>query len=208
MIDKKIENVLKQLERQAKIEDEYESKFPRAERMLAITREIGILYNIILRTSKARNILEVGTSVGYSTIWFADAIRDYSNAKILTIEKDANKIIRAQKNFEAAGVEKYIEILEGDALTILERISSEKDSLGKFDFVFIDADKERYNQYFDYILPLVKKGGLIGADNIVYPERFNLMMKNYVKHVRNNPKVRSVTIPIDNGEEISLKLVD
>ncbi len=208
MIDKKIESVLMKLERQAEIENEFESKFPRAERMLAITRDIGLLYNIILRISRAKNILEIGTSVGYSTIWFAEAIRENLDAKIFTIEKDKNKIYRAKKNFEAAGVEKFIQILEGDALTILERISNEKGYLGKFDFVFIDADKERYNQYFDYSLSLVKKGGLIGADNIVYPERFKQMMENYVRHVRTNPKVRSVTIPIDNGEEISLKLVD
>ena len=57
-------------------------------------------------------------------------------------------------------------------------------------------------------LPLLKKGGVIGADNIVYPERFNEMMKDYVNHVKNTPNVRTVTIPIDNGEEITMKLSD
>jgi len=91
-------------------------------------------------------------------------------------------------------------------LKVLLDISNESNSSESFDFVFIDADKERYIQYFDVILPMVKPGGLIGADNILFPERFQKFSNLYVKHVRNNPKVRSVTIPIDNGEELSLKL--
>jgi predicted O-methyltransferase YrrM len=55
-------------------------------------------------------------------------------------------------------------------------------------------------------LPLVRKGGIIGADNILFPERFNEMMVDYLSHVRSNPNVESVTVPIDNGEEITIKL--
>ena len=69
-------------------------------------------------------------------------------------------------------------------------INNESNSSESFDFVFIDADKERYIQYFDVILPMVKPGGLIGADNILFPERFQKFSNLYVKHVRNNPKVR------------------
>jgi len=176
--------------------------------MLSITRNIGLFYNIFLRSTGAKNILEIGTSVGYSTIWFAEALRENLGTKIISLEQDSKKIERAKKNFVTAGVEQYVEILQGDALETLSKISNQKESLSKFDFIFIDADKERYIQYFDMSLPLLKKGGVIGADNIVYPERFNELMKDYVNHVKNTPNVRTVTIPIDNGEEITMKLSD
>ena len=208
MIDEKIDQVLRTLEKQAKFEEEYQDKVGRSERMLSITRNIGLFYNIFLRSTGAKNILEIGTSVGYSTIWFAEALRENLGTKIISLEQDSKKIERAKKNFVTAGVEQYIEILQGDALETLSKISNQKESLSKFDFIFIDADKERYIQYFDMSLPLLKKGGVIGADNIVYPERFNEMMKDYVNHVKNIPNVRTVTIPIDNGEEITMKLSD
>ena len=208
MIDEKIDQVLRTLEKQAKFEEEYQDKVERSERMLSITRNIGLFYNIFLRSTGAKNILEIGTSVGYSTIWFAEALRENLGTKIISLEQDSKKIERAKKNFVTAGVEQYIEILQGDALETLSKISNQKESLSKFDFIFIDADKERYIQYFDMSLPLLKKGGVIGADNIVYPERFNELMKDYVNHVKNIPNVRTVTIPIDNGEEITMKLSD
>ena len=145
-------------------------------------------------------------SVGYSTIWFADSISKKSDGKIVTIEQDIKKIERAKKNFKDADVSNFIEICHGDALKVLSDISNEAKSTETFDFVFIDADKERYIQYFDAVLPMVKPGGLIGADNILFPERFQKFTNLYVKHVRKNPIIRSVTIPIDNGEELSLKL--
>lgn len=208
MIDEKIDQVLRRLEKQAKFEEEYQDKVGRSERMLSITRNIGLFYNIFLRSTGAKNILEIGTSVGYSTIWFAEALRENLGTKIISLEQDSKKIERAKKNFVTAGIEQYVEILQGDALETLSEISNRKESLSKFDFIFIDADKERYIQYFDMSLPLLKKGGVIGADNIVYPERFNEMMKDYVNHVKNTPNVRTVTIPIDNGEEITMKLSD
>jgi len=208
VIDEKIDQVLRTLEKQAKFEEEYQDKVERSERMLSITRNIGLFYNIFLRSIGAKNILEIGTSVGYSTIWFAEALRENLGTKIISLEQDSKKIERAKKNFVTAGLEQYVEIIQGDALDTLSKISNQNESLGKFDFIFIDADKERYIQYFDMSLPLLKKGGIIGADNIVHPERFNEMMKDYVNHVKNNPNVRTVTIPIDNGEEITMKLSD
>ena len=205
MIDSKIDSVLQKIEKQEKFEQENPHEIPNSEKLLAIGRDTGIFYNILLHTMKAKNILEIGMSTGYSTMWFADAISK-TNGKIITIDVDQKKIERAKKNFKETRLDNFIEIRKGDALEVLSEISKEKNFQDFFDFVFIDADKERYIQYFDSVFPLVKPGGVIGADNILYPERFQKFTIPYVEHVRKNPKIQSVTIPIDNGEELSLKL--
>jgi len=206
MLNSKIDNVLKRIEEQEKLEQENPYKIPNSEKVLAIGKDTGVFYNILLQNMGAKKILEIGMSVGYSTIWFADSISKKSDGKIISIEQDEKKIVRARRNFEDAGVGDLIDIRHGDALEVLSDINNETNSAELFDFVFIDADKERYIQYFDAILPMVKLGGLIGADNILFPERFQKFTNLYVKHVRKNPHIRSVTIPIDNGEELSLKL--
>jgi len=206
MLDSKIDTVLKKIEEQEKFEQENPYETPNPEKLLAIGRNTGIFYNILLKSKDAKKILEIGMSAGYSTIWFAEAISKKTGGKIITIDQDKKKIERAKRNFEDAGLSDLIDIRHGDALEVLLDIKDEFNSYEFFDFVFIDADKERYIQYFDVILPMVKPGGLIGADNILFPERFQKFANLYVKHVRNNPKIRSVTIPIDNGEELSLKL--
>ena len=206
MLDSKIDTVLKKIEEQEKFEQENPYETPNPEKLLAIGRNTGIFYNVLLKSKDAKKILEIGMSAGYSTIWFAEAISKKTGGKIITIDQDKKKIERAKRNFEDAGLSDLIDIRHGDALEVLLDIKNESNSSESFDFVFIDADKERYIQYFDIILPMVKPGGLIGADNILFPERFQKFANLYVKHVRNNPKIRSVTIPIENGEELSLKL--
>ncbi|MDH3617883.1 MAG: O-methyltransferase [Nitrosopumilus sp.] len=206
MLDTRIDNVLRRIEEQEKFEQENPFKIPNSEKVLSIGRDTGIFYNILLQNITAKKILEIGMSVGYSTIWFADSISKKPEGKIVTIDHDEKKIERAKKNFEESGISEIIDIRHGDALKILSDINNESNSSESFDFIFIDADKERYIQYFDAVLPLLKPGGFIGADNILFPERFQKFTNLYVKHVRKNPNIRSVTIPIDNGEELSLKL--
>jgi len=208
-MDERIATVLDRLEKQEKYESDNHNKVPHQERMLAITPDIGKFYNILLRATKVTSVLEIGTSVGYSTIWFANALRESSlHSRITTIEVDQNKIKQATKNFEDSGVDDLIEIRQGDALDVLNKMYQEANSKSIFDFIFIDADKERYQEYFDLSFKLVKVGGIIAADNILKPERFGEMMREYQEHVKKNAKILSVTIPIDNGEEISLKLDD
>jgi len=206
MLNSKIENVLRRIEEQERFEQENPSEITNSEKVLSIGRDTGIFYNILLQNMGAKKILEIGMSVGYSTIWFADSISKISTGKIITIDHDEKKIERAKQNFEEAGVSNLINIHYGDALKILSDIKNESNSNESFDFIFIDADKERYIQYFEAVLPMVKPGGIIGADNILFPERFQKFTNLYVKHVRKNPSIRSITIPIDNGEELSLKL--
>ena len=201
-MDERIQSVLERLEKQEAFEQQNHHAVPFSEKMLAITPKIGKFYNILLRATKSARILEIGTSVGYSTIWFAEAIQDMPDSKIITIESDGKKIQRAKKNFEDAGVDDIIQQKHGNALDVISQLQE------NFYFVFIDADKENYVQYFDAVFPMVKVGGLIGADNIVLPERYHDMISVYLNHIRNNPKVISETIPIDNGEELTLKLQD
>jgi len=207
MINEKIQNVLSRLERDIDYENSHRSEVPSEERLNCISKNIGMFYNILLKSISAKKILEVGMSVGYSSLWFADAVMSSikSDGQIITIDREKFKIDKATQNFDEAGVSSLIKIKEGEARKILHEI---KEEFGEnyFDFIFIDADKESYIEYFDLCLPLVRKGGIIGADNILFPERFNEMMTDYLSHVRSNPNVQSVTVPIDNGEEITFKL--
>ena len=206
MINEKIQNVLSRLEKDIDYENSHRDEVPSEKRLNCISKNIGMFYNIMLKSIHAKNILEIGMSVGYSGLWFADAIMSNTqDGQIITIDKEQFKIDSATRNFEEAGVSSLIKIREGEARKILREIKEEF-SENYFDFIFIDADKESYIEYFDLCLPLVRKGGIIGADNILFPERFNEMMADYLSHVKSNPNVQSVTVPIDNGEEVTIKL--
>ena len=207
MINEKIQYVLSRLETDIDYETKHLDEIPSEKRLNCISKNIGMFYNILLKSINAKNILEIGMSVGYSGLWFADAVMSNKqlDGQIITIDREKFKIERARQNFEEAGANSLIKIREGEARKILHEIKAEfKENY--FDFIFIDADKESYIEYFDLCLPLVRKGGIIGADNILFPERFNEMMADYLSHVRSNSNVQSVTIPIDNGEEITIKI--
>jgi len=206
MVNEKIQNVLSRLEKDIDYEEMHRDEIPSEKRLNCISKNIGTFYNIMLKSINAKKILEIGMSVGYSGLWFADAIMSNTqDGQITTIDREQFKIDSATRNFEEAGVSSLIKIRKGEARKILHEI---KEEFGEnyFDFIFIDADKESYIEYFDLCLPLVRKGGIIAADNILFPERFNEMMADYLSHVRNNPNVQSVTVPIDNGEEVTIKL--
>jgi predicted O-methyltransferase YrrM len=209
MVNEKIQNVLSRFENDIDYENSHRDEIPSEKRLNCISKNIGMFYNILLKSINAKKILEIGTSVGYSGLWFADVVmsntQSESNGKIITIEREKFKIDNATQNFEEAGVGSLIKIREGEARKILHEIKEEF-SENYFDFIFIDADKESYIEYFDLCLPLVRKGGIIGADNILFPERFNEMMADYLSHVKSKPNVQSVTVPIDNGEEVTIKL--
>ena len=207
MINEKIQNVLSRLEKDIDYETKHLDEIPSEKRLNCVSKNIGMFYNILLKSINAKNILEIGMSVGYSGLWFADAVMSNKqlDGQIITIDREKFKIDNARRNFEEAGVDSLIKIREGEARKILQEIKAEFNE-NYFDFIFIDADKESYIEYFDLCLPLVRKGGIIGADNILFPERFNGIMADYLSHVRSKSNVQSVTIPIDNGEEVTIKI--
>jgi len=204
MIDS-ISKVLDELETQSILEKSKKTEIPPDDRMLAITKETGELLNMILRLKNAKNMLEIGMSTGYSTIWCAESISEQSG-KIITIEQNPSKIKRAKENFQKAGVTDTITIMEGLAMQILTELSLKQKYKKFFDFVLIDADKENVKEYFDLIFPMVSIGGIIVTDNMYYPEKFRQDMKKFSDYLKGNPKLRTITSPIGNGEEITIKL--
>ncbi len=201
----KIFEVLERLEKQSILEKSRQADVPGDERMLAITKETGELLNMLIRLKNAKNLLEVGMSVGYSTIWCAEAINE-NGGSIITIEQNPKKIERAIKNFQDAEVLDKISIREGLAIQILRELSLEEKYKEFFDFVLIDADKENVIEYFDMILPMVSIGGLIITDNMLYPEKYKQDMIKLSRHIQANENLKTITSSIGNGEEITLKL--
>lgn len=213
----KILNILDSLDSQSELERSGKVRISHNDSMLAITSDTGKFLSILLSAINCNRVLEIGTSVGYSTLWMALSLLQNQESRtnlkrsILTIENSPSKIKRARKNFEDAGVMDMVEIVEGNALEILvqlpEKIKSDSLWGNKlFDFVFLDADKENLTRYFDLVIPLIRRGGLIVTDNILLPEDYRPSMIEYVNHVRENKDIQSVTVPIGYGEEVSLKL--
>ena len=123
----------------------------------------GKLLHLLARIMSARNILEIGTLGGYSTIWMAQALPE--GGRIITLEADPKHAEVAQKNFARAGVENKVELRLGKALDTLPKVAA--DGRGPFDMFFIDANKSNMPEYFEWSLKLARKGSVIIADNVV-----------------------------------------
>jgi predicted O-methyltransferase YrrM len=123
----------------------------------------GKFLHLLARILGARNILEIGTLGGYSTIWMARALPE--GGRVITLEADPKHAEVARKNFVRAGVEGKVELRLGKGLDTLPKIASE--GRGPFDLFFIDADKSNMPEYFAWSLKLARKGSIIIADNVV-----------------------------------------
>ena len=121
------------------------------------------LLKLLARLVGAKRILEIGTFAGYSALSMAEALPE--EGELVTCEMDPEAIIFAKKYFDLSLHGKKIKLMEGPALESLKKIS------GPFDMVFIDADKENYNNYYEAILPLIRSGGLMAIDNVLWSGR-------------------------------------
>ena len=213
----RIIKVLNELEKQSALERSGSTEISHEESMLAITGDTGEFFSILLSSMNAKRILEVGTSVGYSTLWIAYSLYQnkensrLSKRSITTIDNNQLKIKKAITNFSNAGVSDIIEIIEGNAIDVLKQLSNNvnqnpNNQSQYFDFIFLDADKENLPEYFDLAISMVKKGGVIVTDNVLYPEEYRPSMAKYIEHIRKKDFVQSVTVPIGHGEELSLKI--
>ena len=153
----------------------------------------------ILKELKPKNILEIGTAVGYSAMCFSEYLS--SEGKIDTIERDEERIKEAKVNIVKVGVQDKINILEGDAVEILPTIN------GKYDMIFIDAAKGKYPFFLKEALRLLNEKGIILADNILYK---GYVMSDYNKHkqrtaVRN---LREYIAEVTENENLETEILE
>lgn len=168
----------------------------------SLPKDSAILLAYFVAFTQSKDILEIGTSVGYSTIHLACG----ANAgTISTIENFPEKIKLAKENFQKSNISN-IKLFEGNATDIIKDIQN-------IDFVFLDADKENYGKYFEQIIPKLKIGGYIVADNIF---DYGHMMQDFLQKVLgtkypgsiSDPRIISYTLPIDNGLLFIRKISD
>ena len=130
---------------------------------IQVTALQGKLLHLLARMISARNILEIGTLGGYSTIWMARALPE--DGRLITLEADKKHADVARVNFDHAGVANKVELRLGKALDTLPQIAAER--RGPFDLIFIDANKSSMPEYFAWSLKLARPGSIIIADNVV-----------------------------------------
>ncbi len=155
----------------------------------------GRLLRVLAESIQARNVVEVGTSTGFASLWIADALRK-TGGRLTTFELDHGRAATARRQFEAAGVNGFVTLVEGDAHKNVAQVQ------GPLDMVFLDADKDGYLDYLHQLLPLVRPGGLIVAHNM----RFPTPSPEYVKAVTTDPNLETIFLNMDDqGAGVTLK---
>ena len=164
-----------------------------------------LLYQIALMTS-ARNIFEMGSAIGYSTIWWARAISP--GGRVTYTDGDSNNAARARKYFERAGVSDRITLKTGDALELL---SEEKQ---QFDIIFNDVDKEDYPRVFRMAIPKLRTGGLFVTDNVLWSgkvaqknpgEKSTKAILEFNKLLYSSPDLFTTILPIRDGVAVAVR---
>ncbi len=130
---------------------------------ISVSANQGKFLQVLAKTCRANNILEIGTLVGYSTIWMARALPP--GGKLISLEFEPLHAKVARENIKRAGLDNVVDIRVGKALDLLPQLLSDKE--GPFDMVFIDADKTPYREYFEWAIKLSHSGTLIVADNVI-----------------------------------------
>jgi len=151
----------------------------------------GRFLRITTRSMNAKNVVEIGTSTGYSGIWFGMALQK-TGGKLTTFEIDAQRAATARANFKRAGMADIVTLLEGDAHEEVKKLKA------PIDILFLDADKEGYIDYLNKLLPLVRPGGLVIAHNI----NPRMADPRYMKAITTDPSLETI---VRSGVSLTLK---
>jgi caffeoyl-CoA O-methyltransferase len=192
MLDDRVRAVLARLER----EDEAERGLPPEQRSRAVAPTTGQFLFSLVAPQTDCEVLEIGGSRGYSAIWLGAGVR-YLGGRVVSIERDPGAAAQWRENVREAGLEEWVELIEGDALEVVAAYED------VFDVVFIDAEKEDYEQHFSLVRQRVEPGGLVVADNVLSHKE---TLEAYSRARQSDPTLLSTTVPLDRGLELSVVL--
>lgn len=167
----------------------------RSDKLLNITEDTGEFLSVMLTALDAVNVLEVGTSNGYSTIWIASSIG--AAGKVTTLEILDHKITMAKENFSKAGLADKIDIVKTDAAEFFEKNTT------VYDMVFLDAERVEYMKFADAAIDAVRPGGILLCDNAISHAD---EMDDFINYVKASGKFRTCTVPVGKGEFVACKI--
>lgn len=176
-----------------------------------IDAEVGALLHVLAKSIAARRVLEIGTCIGYSGIWLARALP--ADGMLFTMERDAERAAMAKANFERAGVASRVSVMLGDAQLKIVKVS------GPFDLIFQDGAKSLYNPLLDPLIRLLRPGGLLVTDNVLWdgnvvpgflpePTRDDAdtrAIAEYNERLATHPDLITSIVPLRDGVAISVK---
>jgi len=196
VLDDRVRAVLERLELEDA--DERARGVPAAERSRAVARTTGQFLFALVAPQTDCEVLEIGGSRGYSTIWLAAGVR-YLGGRVLSLEHDPAKVDAWRRNIEEAGLDQWAELSPGDAFETLPGIDD------VFDVVFLDAEKEQYEELFQHARSKLEPGAIVVADNVLSHAD---ALAAYSQARQADPTLESVTVPLDRGLELSVVLRD
>ena len=192
-MNRSIRELLADLERFGAENDARETD--RAKKMLNLEPETAQLLSILVRTSGARRVLEIGTSNGYSTIWLASAAAE-TGGQVISIERNAEKQVMARQNLVRAGLAKHVALILGEATTVVQELA------GPFDFVFFDADRVTAPKQLEVLVPKLAPWALIAADNAIsHPDEIS----GYLKAISGAEGFEHMVLPVGKGLSLAYR---
>ena len=194
MLDDRVRAVLARLE--AEDADERARGVPREQRARQVARTTGQFLFAFVAPQTDCEVLEIGGSRGYSSIWLGAGVR-HLGGHVLSLENDPAKVEAWRRNVAEAGLEDWCELIDGDALEVVPEIAD------VFDVVFLDAEKEQYEQLFTQARTKLEPGAVVIADNVLSHED---VLGAYSRARQSDPTLESVTVPQDRGLELSVVL--
>jgi predicted O-methyltransferase YrrM len=194
MLDDRIRAVLERLEREDA--SERERGLPPEQRSRQVEPTTGRFLFSLVAPQTDCEVLELGGSRGYSSIWLAAGVR-HLGGRVLSLEHDPAKVEAWRRNVEDAGLTEWAELLEGEAFEQLPQIDD------VFDLVFLDAEKDDYEELFRLAREKLEPGAVVVADNVLsHPDP----LAQYSAARQADPTLLSVTVPLDRGLELSVVL--